>query len=344
MIIDNEKKQPFISVAIASYNYGKYLKRGFDAICRQRFTDFEVVYLDDGSTDNSVEIIKEFIEQHPDMSIKLIENDGNKGILYSKTRLFRECSGEYVMLCDADDWMADNCLEKLAACAVESHADRIVSEVCNIGDDGKVIQVQKLPPKPPKWLWNIHHGCLYKRSVVLENNITIEYEPDDVYFITMFNIYCRNTAWIHEPLYYWYVHKDSAGRHTGRDDMALLEKKFEEMLVYIQYAISHNSDDSRETKCFLEILAMKMYYLQLYHSMRYYDVRSKLECYSSLKGIMKKYFPDYIKDKNDKISKLYLRKYAYYIIKYSRIIEKLHLMKPALIAYHLVGKVVYIDQ
>lgn len=339
-----EEKTPFISIAIASYNYGKYLQRGFEAICRQSYKDFEVVYLDDASTDNSIEVIENFRESFPDIRIKLVQNTHNMGILYSKSRLIRECSGEYIMLCDADDWMADECLEKLASAAMTTKADRIVSEVVNIGDDGKIIQVQKLPQQPSRWLWNIHHGCLYKRSIAVDNNITILHEPDDVYFITMFNLYCKSTQWIHEPLYYWYVHKDSAGRKTGTNDDTIMLEKFDDMLEYIKCAIEQCEITDKESREYLEILAMKIYYLQIFHSMRYYSVSQKIKSYSKLRSIMKSYFPDYTRGRYELLSPKYIRKYAYYIIKLSRIIEKLHLMKPALAVYHLLAKIVYIDQ
>lgn len=333
---------PFISVAIASYNYAQYLQRGFEAIRRQKYKNFEVVYLDDASTDDSVSYIHNIIDQNPDMSIRIVENDENRGILYSKTRLFRECRGEYVMLCDADDWMADDCLEKLAKAAEDSGADRVVSEVINIGDNGKIIQTQKLPEKPSEWLWNIHHGCLYRRNIILEHGITIDYEPDDVYLITMFNLHCKKTAWIHEPLYYWYVHTDSSGRSTAKNDIAQMTEKFEDMLKYVSYAIDRC--DNEESKRFLEILAMKLYYLQIFHSMRYYSLCDMFRGYSSLRGVMEKYFDGYLVSKYNQLSKKYLRAYAYYIIKISRIIERLHLMKPALIGYRILNSIIYIDQ
>ena len=53
---------PYITIGIASYNYGKYLRRAFEAIKRQKFRNFEVLYCDDGSTDESVTIIQSFID------------------------------------------------------------------------------------------------------------------------------------------------------------------------------------------------------------------------------------------------------------------------------------------
>lgn len=64
--------QPFITIGITVYNYSKYLQKGFDAIKRQGFKDYEIIYSDDCSTDNSCEIIERFIKENPSMNIRLI--------------------------------------------------------------------------------------------------------------------------------------------------------------------------------------------------------------------------------------------------------------------------------
>ena len=57
-----ENREPFITIGIASYNYANYLPEAFEAIRNQKFRDFEILYCDDGSTDESVEVIKGFIQ------------------------------------------------------------------------------------------------------------------------------------------------------------------------------------------------------------------------------------------------------------------------------------------
>lgn len=340
------KKEPYISIAIASYNYSKYLRRGIEAIDRQTYRDFEVVYLDDASKDNSVEVIKDIMREYPGLNIRLLQNEKNMGILYSKTRLTRECAGKYIMLCDADDWMADDCLAKLAKAAQKTKADRIVSEVANIDSDGKIIQTQHIPQQASAWLWNIHHGCLYRRSIITDNNIVMDYEPDDVCLITKFNMYCDKTEWVRETLYYWYVHTDSSGRATGTLEITDMTDKFKVMIDNIRqtYEALEQTAPQKVQDGALAVLAMKLYYLQLYHSMRYFNIGQKLEGYRRLHKVMLEGFPGYIKTGYAAMSSKNIRGYAYHIIKVSRVIERLHLMGPALIGYHLVGKFVYIDQ
>ena len=72
-------RKPFLTIGIASYNYGKYLLKAFEQIHKQSFRDFELLYCDDGSTDDSVEVIESIIRNHPDMNIQLMKGD-DKGL------------------------------------------------------------------------------------------------------------------------------------------------------------------------------------------------------------------------------------------------------------------------
>ena len=347
----NEK--PFISIAIASYNYGKYLQRGFEAIKRQTFKDIEIVYLDDASTDNSVSTIMQIIQNNAEMNIRLIQNTTNNGLLYTKTRLIQECSGTYIMLCDADDWMTDNCLAKLAEKAKAEDADRIVSEVYDINEEGKIIQIQDLPPNPSKWLWNIHHGCLYKRSLLIDNDIRILHDPDDVYMITKFNQYVQRISWIHEPLYYWYVHDDSEGRRKAegksyekvQEDFAIVIQYIDDTISYVSKEQMAKDNLQTEDASLLELLLMKVYYLQLLHVARHFSIREKIKCQDVLSKLMKQFHPQYLYNKylNSNIESP-MRDYATKIIKFCAWLERMHLMKIGLVGYHFLNKIVYLDQ
>lgn len=345
-------KKPFISIAIASYNYGKYLERGFEAIKNQnvedeseKYFDMEIVYLDDASTDDSIEIIEHIISTNSNMNIRLVKNVKNEGILRTKTRLINECQGTYIMFCDADDWMAEDCLLKLAKAAKAENADRVISQVYDIDEKGKILQIQDFPKKPSKWLWNIHHGCLYKRSILVDNNIEILYEPDDVYMITRFNQYAEKISWIYEPLYYWFVHKDSAGRkNIGEEAIEKAKQDFLNVINYVDDAAKNMKLNGKESKQILELLIIKIYYLQIFHVSRYFSVKQKLQCQHELQKLIKSKHPGYLHNDFLYRGESPMRRYATGIIRLSAFLERLHLMKIGLIGYHMLGKIIYLDQ
>lgn len=100
-------KQPAITVFMPVYNAEKYLKEAIDSILNQTFQNFELLIIDDGSTDESVKII----EGYTDWRIRLIHNDGNKGLPYTRNRGLNLARGKYLAIMDADDVSVKNRLE-----------------------------------------------------------------------------------------------------------------------------------------------------------------------------------------------------------------------------------------
>ncbi|MBL7196754.1 MAG: glycosyltransferase [Candidatus Omnitrophica bacterium] len=102
--------KPRISVIMSVYNSERYLREAFESILNQTFSNFEFIIVDDGSTDKSWEMLKEF--KVKDSRIKLIKNENNIGLTKSLNKALRICRGEYIARQDADDISLPNRLEK----------------------------------------------------------------------------------------------------------------------------------------------------------------------------------------------------------------------------------------
>ncbi|WP_426327162.1 glycosyltransferase family 2 protein [Pedobacter sp. R-06] len=92
-------RQPKITVFMAAYNQADFIGKSIDSILTQSFSDFELVVVNDGSTDNTATIVESF----NDNRIRLVHNDGNKGLVYTRNRLLTLAQGEYIAILDADD-------------------------------------------------------------------------------------------------------------------------------------------------------------------------------------------------------------------------------------------------
>lgn len=99
--------QPLFSVLIANYNNGKYLMDAIESVRRQTYTNWEIILVDDGSTDNSHELYKEF-EQ--DSRIHIFLNDQNRGCGYTKRRCAELANGEFCGFLDPDDELLQDAL------------------------------------------------------------------------------------------------------------------------------------------------------------------------------------------------------------------------------------------
>lgn len=101
---------PEFSIVVPIYNVEGYLKKCLDSILNQTFVDYEIILVNDGSTDQSLSIIKEYMSKYPD--IKLI-NQENKGLSEARNSGLKEARGNYVLFVDSDDFIDKDLLLNL---------------------------------------------------------------------------------------------------------------------------------------------------------------------------------------------------------------------------------------
>ncbi len=116
----NETQAPTVSIIMSHYNNEQFIRRAVESILNQTYKDFEFLICDDGSTDNSLSIIKEYAAK--DSRIKILENGENKGISYSRNRLYAIARGKYAAIMDSDDYSEPTRLEKQVA-YMEAHPE-----------------------------------------------------------------------------------------------------------------------------------------------------------------------------------------------------------------------------
>lgn len=113
------------SVVMASYNGGKYISKQIDSVVFQLQENDELVVSDDGSTDETRKIIKEY--QVHDKRIKLVEGP-QKGVIANFENAITNSFGEYIFLCDQDDVWEPNKIEKVLKCFAEQDCDVVVHD------------------------------------------------------------------------------------------------------------------------------------------------------------------------------------------------------------------------
>lgn len=99
-----------VSIIMPVYNSEKYLKEAIESILNQTYTNFKLIIINDGSTDGSLDIINEYIKN--DERIELFNNDGNKGLPYTRKRGLELADTEYIALMDSDDISYNQRLEE----------------------------------------------------------------------------------------------------------------------------------------------------------------------------------------------------------------------------------------
>ena len=138
-----KEKVPAISIIIPVYNVENYLYRCLDSIYNQQFSEtFEVITVEDCSTDNSLEILKKYKLKHPELII--VEHQENKRLAGARTSGMKIAKGEYLMHVDSDDWLLPNAIDKIYSKCVESDADVVVYNYLIENNEGEKVYLNKI--------------------------------------------------------------------------------------------------------------------------------------------------------------------------------------------------------
>lgn len=106
------KSHPIVSIIIPNYHHALYLKQRIDSVLNQTFQDFEVIILDDASTDQSREVIEEY-RSHPKVS-QIIYNKENSGSVFKQwIKGIENAKGDYIWIAESDDYASEDFLEKM---------------------------------------------------------------------------------------------------------------------------------------------------------------------------------------------------------------------------------------
>lgn len=133
---------PLISLIMPVYNSGDYLEDTLASVLNQSFDDFELVCVNDGSSDGSIDILRKFAEN--DSRIKIVSQE-NSGSGVSRNRGLKESSGEYVFFIDSDDYIDPDFLRICYESISEDDFDFIMFQVASIRDDIKDDDVMFTP-------------------------------------------------------------------------------------------------------------------------------------------------------------------------------------------------------
>ncbi len=234
----NANVAPKISVIMPMYNAEKYIDTALKTLVDQTFTDFEIILVDDCSTDRTLEIAKSFI----DPRIRIIENKKNLGHPGSARNVgFEHARGEYVYFMDDDDILMPNCLETFldaigdndvvfdSAWLEAVNGENLLLEEldCRVVrlDGGKTVSTD---PKQRIWDEMVQHKMhyppwlfLYRRTLL--NDIRFpDCVAEDVFFLFDVLLATSHIVKIREPVYIWRQHESSALHTINR-----LEKNIE---------------------------------------------------------------------------------------------------------------------
>ncbi|WP_128330429.1 glycosyltransferase family 2 protein [Apibacter sp. HY039] len=209
--------RPKVSVLVLVYNVSDYIEKCTLSLLNQTFQEVEYVFIDDFSTDNSLDVLMKVIDKYPHQkkNIKIKVHKNNKGIAFSRNEAINFSQGEYILFVDGDDYIEKNMIEKLYKEAIKDKADIVVCDFIEERNDKALKMTDKVYSSMDEnfvnmiinesshaYLWN----KLIKRSLFKINECRI---PDqlnyweDLFLMTKFYYFTNKISKVNLFLYHY---------------------------------------------------------------------------------------------------------------------------------------------
>lgn len=232
---------PKISFIVPAYNVGRYISQSIDSILNQTYSNIEIIIVNDGSTDNT----KNIIDELSDVDSRIIPiHKPNEGVSRARNSGLQNATGEYVVFVDGDDFLARDYAEYMLSLIIPSNAEFALSLNCFTRkdeaqvktDDVRVLNQQEavtllLSPRVMVGAWN----KIYSREMLLSNDIKFSpllYYGEGLRFITQVAQNCNKTVVGSRKVYYYRRDNETSATtqfnvnklHNGEKSLELIQK------------------------------------------------------------------------------------------------------------------------
>lgn len=172
-----ESITPTVSIAMPCYNSSKYLSKAIESILEQTYCNFELIIVDDNSTDNTIERIKQYAEK--DFRIKILSNEFEKGVSGAMNTAIKNSRGKYFTRMDSDDISILNRIEKQINYLKANEVYGVCSVNISMIDELENLYNENVYPDskiPHEWtfLWTNpipNAPCMYRTNIIKDNKI-----------------------------------------------------------------------------------------------------------------------------------------------------------------------------
>lgn len=299
-----------VSFVIPAYNVENYISKTLESLLKQTNKNFEIIVVNDGSTDKTLEVINNIFQENQFKNFKII-NKENGGVSSARNLGIKVAKGDYIVFLDGDDYVEEILVEKIAIFSKQFNPDIVTWKFLEVDENDLKIEkrykfngVTKNSPYNGKeilskilveksfWIWT--GSAAYRREFIMQNSLVYTENcstAEDVEFIFHALLHADKVIFVNEYLSYYVQRKSSI---TKRLNLRRFDhvKAYERILVsfkqhgFVDYEIYNNL----KLMCFRNFIGVLDAFVKYYD---YKKLREQIErYYPGLLNMMKLYSKD----------------------------------------------------
>ncbi|MDD2376019.1 MAG: glycosyltransferase family 2 protein [Clostridia bacterium] len=238
---------PLVTIIVPCYNVEKYIQQCIDSILNQIYGNIQLILIDDGSTDNTNEVIQKSIANSKNT---IYIKNKNSGVSNARNIGIKNATGEYIMFVDSDDYISKNMIKNMYRLITKYNSDLVKCNISKEYIEGNLVKFETPIYSRVKYLDNknfsktiykkilstetMNSACfsLFKTNIIKENNLLFRedvYNGEDAMFFMNYIDLCKNIVYT-PASYYHYVIRNNGLTGTGIS----MEKLWDSKLKFIQ--------------------------------------------------------------------------------------------------------------
>lgn len=211
-----DNNTPLVSVIVPVYNVAPYIERCAKSLFEQTLQNIEIIFVDDCSPDNSIELVKKLADNYPDRlaQIKYVRHEHNQGLAQARKTGLDVATGEYVAHCDSDDYVSVDMYEKLYHEAQRTKSEIVYCDfIMDYGEQKLICYSVELCQDKISFLeryisfmWTVLWNMIIKRSLYLDHPISYPFGIsycEDFYVACQLFYYAKEVSKVNDTLYYY---------------------------------------------------------------------------------------------------------------------------------------------
>ena len=272
---------PLISVIIPVYNTEQHLNKCLNSVVNQTLKDIEIICINDNSSDNSLNILKEYKEKDKNNRIKIISLKTNKGASHARNIGIKLSTGKYISFIDSDDYIDQNFHHTLYTKALTTGADVVKGnrKIYKNSNEPHIEPLQHYIHENDnnKFLFEYQWTtAIYKKSVIDKYHIRLPENlctAEDLVFLTNILLCSKNVEYVDE-VFYHYIKRPNSLTNGAIDNLQAIKSRINASIMITQ-TLNENS-----------CIAKKTDYIMLYSK----NIKKVYECVFKIQDLqMKRY-------------------------------------------------------